>query len=265
MQDKGYDLNGNLGTDFFVGKDITSGAELEMKEFLKHTDDGFYYYNGCKVFSDDAARNSYFDTNYGSEYELKLDDESDPNGKYYNIVNKETGDVAERVYAADSDKKIFSFSSTVSQDAVDGNEKVSYYSITALRFAAKNSMVKDGSLLACASADPTYKTGVSEGENLDLMSALENSNKMFKQGSPTGFLQVMTATIGVDAKKVAFAAINSENIVNAVDNRRLSTAGVDEDEEGQNLIITQNLLNIQYRVISVMNEVLDKLINETGV
>lgn len=41
--------------------------------------------------------------------------------------------------------------------------------------------------------------------------------------------------------------------------------GVDEDEEAQNLVITQNLLNAQYRVISVMNEVLDKLINETGV
>ena len=39
----------------------------------------------------------------------------------------------------------------------------------------------------------------------------------------------------------------------------------DEDEEAQNLVITQNLLNAQYRVISVMNEVLDKLINETGV
>ena len=38
-----------------------------------------------------------------------------------------------------------------------------------------------------------------------------------------------------------------------------------EDEEAQNLVITQNLLNAQYRVISVMNEVLDKLINQTGV
>ena len=58
---------------------------------------------------------------------------------------------------------------------------------------------------------------------------------------------------------------NAENIKNAVANRRLSTAGVDEDEEGQNLIICQNLLNYQYKVLSVMNEVLDKLINGTAV
>ena len=61
------------------------------------------------------------------------------------------------------------------------------------------------------------------------------------------------------------ATTNSENIQKAIENRRLSVMGVDEDEEGQNLIITQNLLNAQYRVISVMNEVLDKLINQTGV
>lgn len=264
VQNKGYDLNGDIGTDFFVGKDITSGAELEMNEFLKNVDDGFYYFNGCKVL-DSGVYDSYMANFPAAEY--TFEDEADPmgNGKYVKIVSKETGDVTEKVYVPDDDKKIFSFSSTVSKDAVEGNAKVSYYSITALHFAAKNSIVKDGSLLACASADPTNKTGVSEGGNLDLMSALENSNKMFKQGSPTGFLQVMTATIGVDAKKVAFAAVNSENIVNAVDNRRLSTAGVDEDEEGQNMIITQNLLNVQYRVISVMNEVLNKLINETGV
>jgi len=39
---------------------------------------------------------------------------------------------------------------------------------------------------------------------------------------------------------------------------------VDEDEEGQMLVEVQNLLNIQYRVVSVMNEVLNKLINEMG-
>ena len=75
----------------------------------------------------------------------------------------------------------------------------------------------------------------------------------------------MTATVGVDSNKIVAATTNSENIQKAIENRRLSVMGVDEDEEGQNLIITQNLLNVQYRVISVMNEVLDKLINQTGV
>ena len=54
-------------------------------------------------------------------------------------------------------------------------------------------------------------------------------------------------------------------ILDAVENRRLSKSGVDEDEEGKNMIEYQNLLKYQYQVISIMNEVLDKLINGTGV
>ena len=79
------------------------------------------------------------------------------------------------------------------------------------------------------------------------------------------FLKVLTATVGVDSQKVITASKNAENIKNSVDNRRLSKAGVDEDEEAQNLIMCQNLLNYQYKVLSVMNEVLDKLINGTAV
>ena len=45
----------------------------------------------------------------------------------------------------------------------------------------------------------------------------------------------------------------------------MSKSGVDEDEEGQNMIIFQNLLHYQYRVLSIMNEVLNKLINETAI
>ena len=93
----------------------------------------------------------------------------------------------------------------------------------------------------------------------------DSDQNIFKQGTPTAFLQIMTATIGVDSSKVVAAATNSENIQKSIENRRLSVMGVDEDEEAQNLVITQNLLNAQYRVISVMNEVLDKLINQTGV
>ena len=74
----------------------------------------------------------------------------------------------------------------------------------------------------------------------------------------------MTASIGVDSQKMISQTKVSENIRDSIANRRLSTAGVDEDEEAQTLIETQNLLNAQYRVISVMNEVLDKLINQMG-
>lgn len=163
----------------------------------------------------------------------------------------------------------FTFSSACKRDGstgeleltADGYAQASYYTLTALNTSVDSMIVKDGRLLACSSDHD----GVSNGENLINMMKLEDDKTMFRQGQPASFLQVLTSTVGVDSQKVSTAAENAENIKNAVDNRRLSKAGVDEDEEGQNLIICQNLLNYQYKVLSVMNEVLDKLINGTAV
>lgn len=161
----------------------------------------------------------------------------------------------------------FTFSSVLPTDAsgsiivADGYVTTSYYSMTALNTNINEAILDDGRLLACSDAPGE----VANGENLEYMTALEKDKTMFRQGQPGSFLQVLVSTIGVDAEKVKTASENAEDIRDAVEQRRLSTAGVDEDEEGQNLIICQNLLNYQYKVLSVMNEVLDKLINDTAI
>jgi len=56
-----------------------------------------------------------------------------------------------------------------------------------------------------------------------------------------------------------------ENLEATISNQRTSVSGVDEDEEALNLVKFQNAYNMSSKVISVMKELLDKLINETGV
>ena len=170
---------------------------------------------------------------------------------------------------SDTVKTGFTFDSLLALDAngkiatdTEGYANTSYYMMTALNCNIDSQIAKDGSLLALSD---TQGGGVSNGGNLAKMSDLANDTTMFRQGKPGSFLQVLTSAAGVDGSKVKTAMENAENIKNAVANRRLSTAGVDEDEEGQNMIICQNLLNYQYKVLSVMNEVLDKLINGTAV
>ena len=170
---------------------------------------------------------------------------------------------------SDTVKTGFKFDSLLALDAngkiatdTEGYANTSYYMMTALNCNIDSQIAKDGSLLALSD---TQGGGVSNGGNLAKMSDLANDTTMFRQGKPGSFLQVLTSAAGVDGSKVKTAMENAENIKNAVANRRLSTAGVDEDEEGQNMIICQNLLNYQYKVLSVMNEVLDKLINGTAV
>ena len=56
-----------------------------------------------------------------------------------------------------------------------------------------------------------------------------------------------------------------ENLLLSIDQNRQSVSGVDEDEEAEDLMVFQQMLMNQYKVLSVMNEVLDKLINGTAV
>lgn len=278
LQNAGYDMDNNKGVDLFVGLDSQTDKQMNMIELIRNTKDGYYYLNGSKVFSGkvtggttDAPKAaagsdlaSYLTNN---EYTIKGKSETAVsangiNGKKYTLLDK-NGEEAETIFVPDDSKNVLTFSSST-KESTDGNIYSSYYNVTAARFQANKDVVKDGRLIAAAKYSQD-KTGISESGNLDKLVALQNDQNIFKQGTPTAFLQIMTATVGVDSNKIVAATTNSENIQKAIENRRLSVMGVDEDEEGQNLIITQNLLNAQYRVISVMNEVLDKLINQTGV
>ena len=278
LQNAGYDMDNNNGVDLFVGLDSQTDKQMNMIELIRNTKDGYYYLNGSKVFSGKvtggttdapkAAAGSDLElylTN--NEYTIKGKSETAVsangiNGKKYTLLDK-NGEEAETIFVPDDSKNVLTFSSST-KESTDGNIYSSYYNVTAARFQANKDVVKDGRLIAAAKYSQD-KTGISESGNLDKLVALQNDQNIFKQGTPTAFLQIMTATVGVDSNKIVAATTNSVNIQKAIENRRLSVMGVDEDEEGQNLIITQNLLNAQYRVISVMNEVLDKLINQTGV
>lgn len=279
QQNRGYDMYGNKGVDLFMAKDMTSSQQLDMTEFLKNSKDGYYYLNGSKVFTN-GSQDEYFESDYGADKGYNLiekpagEDEEEEiiigniQYKCYQIIDTNDNDkVIEEIYVSEDDSNsIFSFNSLVSAD-----EKASYYNMTAANFSASSDMVKDGKLLAASARDPLGETtgnidqsGQEEAENLLILASIQSDKTMFKQGNPIEFIQSITTTIGVDSEKMIKSAKNAENINAAVDNRRLSTAGVDEDEEGQMVIEVRNLLNIQYRVVSVMNEVLNKLINEMG-
>ncbi len=248
VQNTGYDLHGNAGEDVFVTKDIASGEEFAMTEFLFNNKDGYYYLNGCKVL-DTAARADYAAQGYTLE--------AIPGEKGYQNLKNADGEIVEKVYVPDSDDSVFTFSS----HTVPG-QKASYYNMTSLSAVVSSLLMSDSKMLACSTVP---SGGVERGDNLENMTALREDVTMFKQGQPASFLASVVATVGVDGLKLVSSEKNSKNIMDAVDNRRLSKSGVDEDEEGQNLVEYQSLLHYQYRVISVMNEVLDKLINGTGV
>ena len=94
---------------------------------------------------------------------------------------------------------------------------------------------------------------------------LKKDTTMFRQGKPAAFLQTLVAEVGIDTKASLNFEKSQNNLVNAIDNQRLSIGGVDTEEEAMNLMRFQQAYKLSAQVISVMNEIYDKLINYMGV
>ena len=107
--------------------------------------------------------------------------------------------------------------------------------------------------------------GVSNSKILEKLYDLKSDDKMFKQGRPASFLQALFAELAVDVNAQGSFYDNQKNITLTIDNQRMSISGVDLDEEAMDLVKYQNSYNYSAKVVTIMNEVFDKLINELGV
>lgn len=140
----------------------------------------------------------------------------------------------------------------------------SYYRLTAGNWAVNQSVVADQSKLVVS-----YKKDIDRGD-LEAKDILLNmiagmtDQSLYSQGTVTQFLQAVTTSLAVDTLKYNSFSENMNEVTNAADKQRLSISSVDSNEEGANLIMYRQGYNLACKVISVMNEVYDKLINETG-
>ena len=140
--------------------------------------------------------------------------------------------------------------------------QASYYWLTAESFTVSETIMANPSTIVAAS---DIVNGVSKADIAEKLVQLKSDITMFKQGDPASFLQTLVGEIGVDTGAALEFAKSQQNIVNSVTNQRLSVAGVDIDEEAMNLAKYQEAYSLAAKIISVMNETYDKLINEMGV
>lgn len=138
----------------------------------------------------------------------------------------------------------------------------SYYMLTAANFTVSGGILGNPSAVAAAT---DIVNGVSNGDIANRLLALKSDVSMFKQGDPAAFLQTLVGEVGIDTKAAESSAASQKNIVNTVSTQRLSVAGVDIDEEAMSLARYQEAYSLSAKVISVMNQIYDKLINEMGV
>ena len=94
---------------------------------------------------------------------------------------------------------------------------------------------------------------------------LQENVTMYRGDNASAFLETLLSDIAVDTEKTQIFYKNYYNMESVIANQRMSVFGVDEDEEALNLVKFQNAYNLNAKVISVLSQIYDKLINETGV
>lgn len=125
---------------------------------------------------------------------------------------------------------------------------------------------KDPSKVAASSSDSTDPSEVGNGANAKklgdvLFAPLDGLEKSSVQSYYSGVI----GELGVQGEQAVKMTKNAMTLLGAVSNRRDSISSVSLDEEMTDMIRFQQAYNASARMITVMDETLDKIINGMGV
>ncbi|MDI3478479.1 MAG: flagellar hook-associated protein 1, partial [Thermoanaerobacterium sp.] len=158
---------------------------------------------------------------------------------------------------------------------LDGSTGVNFFNITDSTYDptaeyAKNIKVSsdlladDGLQKIAAASDPNSLPG--DNTNVLKLIALRDTKiSGLDNGTFDDFVSSLISNLGVDAQQANMMQTNQSAMVKQVDYNRQSVSGVSLDEEMTNMLKYQKSYEASARMITVMDELLDTLINKMGV
>ncbi len=110
-------------------------------------------------------------------------------------------------------------------------------------------------------------TEVGDGRNASAIASLKFAviDSLPDTATFDDFYRNLIGEIGIQATEAERFEENAALLVAQVENRRISVSGVSLDEEVSNMIKFQHAYNASSRMITTMDEILDKIINGMGV
>lgn len=166
--------------------------------------------------------------------------------------------------ALDADGDDFSFVGVMQGTGRISSTQSTYYQLTGLNWELNSAWKEDPDRIVVSYAEDIAQGNVEAKPIIDAIIFGMTDPTMFTQGTVSQFLQSVTTTMAVDISKADVFASNHDDIRYTIDSQRQSVSGVDTNEETADLAKFQQLYNLASQVISVLNEVYDKLINDTG-
>lgn len=152
-----------------------------------------------------------------------------------------------------------------------------YYYITAGNLGIVDALMKDASLLGTRGKipkkdpddpnEPDEIDGVEQCEQVKkVISMLSDKNQFsFRGRDAGGFLECVLSDAALNASNANTFYATYLSLETSIDNQRVSISGVDEDEEAVSLVKYQNSYTLASKMISVLTEIYDRLILQTGV
>ncbi len=136
--------------------------------------------------------------------------------------------------------------------------------ISAKTIAVSQAIIDNPNLLAASSSAP----GEAEVGNGKQAMNLANMKSKGLTGlgdiSAQTYFEGLIGQLGVDGQQAIRLAFNSQTLQQAVSERKASVSSVSLDEEMTNMITFQQAYNANARMITVIDETLDKIINGMG-
>ncbi|MCH5262946.1 MAG: flagellar hook-associated protein FlgK [Lachnospiraceae bacterium] len=148
-----------------------------------------------------------------------------------------------------------------------------YYYITAGNVTVLNELLKDPSLLGTRanvdddSTEGEEQDGVEQNNQVKkVISMISDKNQFsFRGRDAGGFLECVLSDAILNSSNANTFYATYLSLETNIDNQRYSISGVDEDEEALSLIKYENSYTLASKMISVLTEVYDRLILQTGV
>ncbi|RPJ96816.1 flagellar hook-associated protein FlgK [Rummeliibacillus sp. TYF005] len=143
----------------------------------------------------------------------------------------------------------------------DGNGTAGNNRITAANIKVNNKIISDNNLIAAS----TGQGEEGNGKQAILLSNLKTTTIAgLNNASAQTYYEGLIGDLGVQGQQATTMEYNSTTIQLTISNNRASVSSVSLDEEMTNMITFQQAYNASARMITVVDETLDKIINGMG-
>ena len=246
----GYDYNGNIGEDFFVG-DSTGTINAETINISNDIiNDVNKIAAGGLVYDSDVVTINDIQNNLdGHTYEFKVrENTTDLNIKFnYEIIERdETGALVGPPYTG-GEYTVTQFNNS---EEIDTNSLGVAYTLNGRLDFKLN-----------GAGDFEQIPGTGNGDNATKLADVIKEKKVFDSGNSTmlNYYKSTIASIGVEGQRANQMVNNQSVLVDQLNNQRISVSGVSLDEEMANMIQYQQAYNAASKVVVTIDEMLNSL------